>query len=628
MFEFFGCVAAALAVAAPVISNLGDIAQGGQRLVDFAGRILGLFGNKVPPPQQPAVARAALAQAAAMPAAEFAKKAEEIVEQAIPDKPAEYKKAVTEYLKLMPARIRATFARRDDPTGTTAPAKWAANRPEDLVPLLPPRPPLFKEGDNPPEARRWKLIERLGIGGFGEVWKAQNVTTNTFAAFKFCLDAASKEFLKNEKEIIAQVIEQLARNAHVVKLQDAFLDCDTPWLQYEYVAGGDLGGLVATWPKDLAARSSNAVTVLKTLAGTVAQCHGLNPAVVHRDLKPGNVLVDRHGSLMITDFGISDMVARQALDEAKVATLSSMTGSNPTRGVRWASTPLYASPQQQDGQDSDPADDVHALGVLLYQMLVGDLNARLGMDFRDHLGERHVCKELIDVLSFSVAATVERRYKNAAELAAALGRLPADLIRKPVPVSPGQIEAELDQRLDARYADADAKNAEAERLCERREWAAALAALGTIRHPRMRRPDLVERAEAFQQGKRFINALGMEFARVPKGTFWMGGGDGTRGDKQIAIETDFYLGVYPVTQEEWQKVMGTTPSHFRKGGGGADKLTGVPDADLKRFPVESVSWNDCQSFLQKLNEKSKESGWMYRLPREAEWEYACRGGAS
>ena len=52
----------------------------------------------------------------------------------------------------------------------------------------------------------------------------------------------------------------------------------------------------------------------------------------------------------------------------------------------------------------------------------------------------------------------------------------------------------------------------------------------------------------------------------------------------------------------------------------------IPDAVLKRFPVENVSWNDCQAFIERLNTREKESGWVYRLPKEAEWEYAFRGG--
>ncbi len=52
----------------------------------------------------------------------------------------------------------------------------------------------------------------------------------------------------------------------------------------------------------------------------------------------------------------------------------------------------------------------------------------------------------------------------------------------------------------------------------------------------------------------------------------------------------------------------------------------IADAELKRFPVEKVSWDDAQAFLERLNKREKEAGWVYRLPKEAEWEYACRGG--
>ena len=131
-----------------------------------------------------------------------------------------------------------------------------------------------------------------------------------------------------------------------------------------------------------------------------------------------------------------------------------------------------------------------------------------------------------------------------------------------------------------------------------------------------------------RDGKRFINALGMEFVIVPAGTFWMGGEDGKCGDNQVTIDHDFYIGVYPVTQEEWQMVMGNNPSHFRMGGVGADNVSHVSEIDLKRFPVESVSWDVCQVFIRELNEPQKETGWRYRLPQEAEWEYACRGAAT
>jgi formylglycine-generating enzyme required for sulfatase activity len=126
--------------------------------------------------------------------------------------------------------------------------------------------------------------------------------------------------------------------------------------------------------------------------------------------------------------------------------------------------------------------------------------------------------------------------------------------------------------------------------------------------------------------KTFTNALGMEFVVVPRGKSWLGGGGGTPGPRAVRIIADFYLGKYEVTQEEWQKVMGNNPSYFSRTGPGKEAVKNISDADLKRFPVESVSWSDCQAIISRLNDKVGEPGWLYRLPTHTEWEYACRGG--
>jgi formylglycine-generating enzyme required for sulfatase activity len=126
----------------------------------------------------------------------------------------------------------------------------------------------------------------------------------------------------------------------------------------------------------------------------------------------------------------------------------------------------------------------------------------------------------------------------------------------------------------------------------------------------------------------FQNSLGMEFVLVPKGKSWLGGGGGKPGTREVEIAHDFYLGKYDVTQEEWQKIMGSNPSCFSRSGVAKDAVKDIADADLKRFPVEMVSWEDVQQFLVKLNDKEKDSGWRYRLPKPVEWEYACRGGPS
>ncbi len=125
----------------------------------------------------------------------------------------------------------------------------------------------------------------------------------------------------------------------------------------------------------------------------------------------------------------------------------------------------------------------------------------------------------------------------------------------------------------------------------------------------------------------FTNTLGMEFVRVPKGKSWLGGGGGKPGTQAVEFQEDFYLGKFEVTQGEWEVVMdGSKPSYFLPGAAGGELVKGMTDAERKRLPVESVSWEHCQEFLRRLNNKAKDTGWQYRLPTADEWEYAARGG--
>ena len=122
--------------------------------------------------------------------------------------------------------------------------------------------------------------------------------------------------------------------------------------------------------------------------------------------------------------------------------------------------------------------------------------------------------------------------------------------------------------------------------------------------------------------------VGIKFVPLPKGTFYMGW-NGTEGSaKKTEIQEDFEIAIHTVTQAQWQDVMGKNPSFFSRNGAWKSAVEGMKDDDLKQFPVEGVSWDDCQDFLKKLNEKENGNGWLYRLPSSAEWEYACRGGAT
>jgi putative heme-binding domain-containing protein len=145
------------------------------------------------------------------------------------------------------------------------------------------------------------------------------------------------------------------------------------------------------------------------------------------------------------------------------------------------------------------------------------------------------------------------------------------------------------------------------------------------------------------------NSTGMKFALIPPGTFIMGSPNGEKGrnkdeeQREVKITKAFHLSIYEVTQGQFEKVMGFNPSYFSvrasgkkdtdyeawsKPGGGADKvkeLGGTGD-----FPVENVSWYEAVEFCKKLSVLPAEqaAGRTYRLPSEAEWEYACRGGVS
>jgi formylglycine-generating enzyme required for sulfatase activity len=130
-----------------------------------------------------------------------------------------------------------------------------------------------------------------------------------------------------------------------------------------------------------------------------------------------------------------------------------------------------------------------------------------------------------------------------------------------------------------------------------------------------------------QSPKTITNSIGMKLVLIPKGTFMMGspieeeGADNDEEQHQVTIGKDYYLGVTEVTQGQYEKVMGTNPSYFQK------RVIGKSDSSM--YPVEKVSWEDAVEFCKKLSElpEEKKAGRVYRLPTEAEWEYACRAGS-
>jgi serine/threonine protein kinase len=349
------------------------------------------------------------------------------------------------YLSQVPTAIRQSQRRTADPGGRTVSSSLSLRRPESLLPLLPTRLPHFKPGDRPAGIGDWELEELLGVGGFGEVWKARNPHLPTPVALKFCLDPTAAQWLRHEAALLGRVISQ-GTHPGIVRLQHTYLSAATPCLQYEYVAGGDLSSLITQWHRKPVDSLVDQVTrLMRRLAEIVGFAHRLDPPIVHRDLKPANILLQRASdgrvSPRVADFGIGGIAARQAVEQTRRGTTK---GQFLATALRGACTPLYASPQQMRGEAPDPRDDVFSLGVIWHQLLTGDMESGSpsGSGWRKRLAERGMAVPLIELLEGCIEDNSNDRPADVAVLAERLAALLA-----PSRPTPGQAETELNQEM-------------------------------------------------------------------------------------------------------------------------------------------------------------------------------------
>ncbi|MFO0846446.1 MAG: bifunctional serine/threonine-protein kinase/formylglycine-generating enzyme family protein [Gemmataceae bacterium] len=510
------------------------------------------------PPEERREEVAALAQASP---AEVRQAVDQAVAAVAADQPAEVRHQLGIYLSLIPAAARASLRRPKDPS----PPLDAFEDPESLLPLLPSRLPRFKPGDRPLSGIDWELEELLGSGGFGEVWKARNPHFDAVppVALKFCLDPEAKDrLLRHEAAVLNQVMRQ-GRHPGIVALLHTYLSADPPCLEYEFVSGGDLAGLMQDW-RGRPPGAVRVVRLMQQLSGILAFAHRLSPPIVHRDLKPANVLVQPAAggefTLRVADFGIGGVAARQAV----AATARGFTqGQFLVTALRGAHTPLYASPQQMRGGPPDPRDDVYSLGVIWFQLLSGSLVTGRpgGTRWTGRLLTTGVPQAHVDLLASCLEDDPADRPADAGVLADQLAALLSERPAAPRP---------------------------------------AVA-------PRPVMPELVD-------------ACGMRFRLIQPGSFLMGSPpdepfrqEDEELPRTVRIDRPFYLATHPVTQQVYESAMKAKPSHFQKKNGGGPN-----------HPVEQVSWADAQAFCELV---SKQAGRRCRLPTEAEWEYACRAGS-
>jgi formylglycine-generating enzyme required for sulfatase activity len=129
-----------------------------------------------------------------------------------------------------------------------------------------------------------------------------------------------------------------------------------------------------------------------------------------------------------------------------------------------------------------------------------------------------------------------------------------------------------------------------------------------------------------------VNSIGMRLVPIPTGTFMMGAPESETGSRiderpvhEVHITRPFWLGAHEVTQAEYRAVVGSNPAFFSPEGLGAEKVSGL---NTDRFPIEQISWDAASEYCRLLSARPEEiaAGRIYRLPTEAEWQYACRAG--
>ena len=327
------------------------------------------------------------------------------------------KASLVNYLSAIPMTSRQAIHRWNDGGRVTTLVSQVPQNTGDMEHFVPIRPLHFQPGHKIP-GYDYRLVELLGQGGFSEVWKAQNTELDSQAprAFKFCID---EELLPSFKQEI-QMMDELQKRSpekdspekDFVRLIDTAYNADPPFLVYEYIDGGNLTGWLESF-EGKAPKPDDVISVMKMTARAMAVAH--DNEIVHRDLKPSNLLMTRDGRVKVADFGIGTQMAES---EARKGGGQGTEAANLSM-IHGASTPMYSDSMRDRSAKPDPQDDVYAMGVIAYQLLIGSVTRRMEGGWKPHLESRGVPDRLIEVIETCVAPS-EQRFSNAGALLHAL----------------------------------------------------------------------------------------------------------------------------------------------------------------------------------------------------------------
>ncbi len=269
-----------------------------------------------------------------------------------------------------------------------------------------------------PGRKDWTIDRKLGDSGFGDVWLARHEKTRDRRVFGFCYEASQLRRLKRELTLLLLLKEQLGEREDIARVLDWNFDEAPFFIESEYTAHGNLeewaearGGIGAV---PLPERLELVAQVAEALAAAHAS------GVLHKDVSPANVLIwrDTLGRFRarLTGFGIATVFERERLAEVDVKDLeiSWVSAESDSSG-----TLIFKAPELIEGRSATVQADVYALGVMLYQVAVGDLHRALAPGWRRELDDQLLC----DDVAAAVDGDPQRRLASCADLAQRLRTL-------------------------------------------------------------------------------------------------------------------------------------------------------------------------------------------------------------
>jgi serine/threonine protein kinase/class 3 adenylate cyclase len=295
-------------------------------------------------------------------------------------------------------------------------AHWYANLEEEAL-----RNWLPGAGREVPGRPSWVAERKLGEGGFGEVWLVKHVQTGNKRVFKFCFDLDRLRSFQRELKLFRLLHENLGDRADLAKLIDIRLDRPPYFLESEYIEGGNLHEWIERRGGLSQIPLSDRLTIVIRIARAVAGAHSVG--VIHKDIKPANILMRDlpNGQVqpILTDFGIG-AVADKSLVTSGFTLVEGLSESSVAKPeMSTGGTPIFTAPEVLMQEPATTASDVYAVGIILYQMVIGDFKRPMSVGWEKDISDELLCEDI----RASVVGDPVMRLSSPAELAMRLETL-------------------------------------------------------------------------------------------------------------------------------------------------------------------------------------------------------------